>query len=97
MSTKRSRAKFSFLTRFQAAQERWFENVLKSFRSLLNDIEFHFDGNDTEYEGIELRGDGDSIIRYLKEAKAYRQHKVYGRVDPAKDGVLSQEWCLISR
>jgi|SRR6267143_192490 len=67
------------------------ENVLKSFRSLLNDIEFHFDGNDTEYEGINLRGDGDSIIRYLKEAKAYRQHKIYGRVDPANNGVLSEE------
>lgn len=58
------------------------ENALKSFRKLLNDIELHFDGNDTEYEGSDLRGDGDSIIRYLKEAKAYRQHKICGRVDP---------------
>lgn len=67
------------------------ENALKRFRKILNDVESYVDGNQTEYEKSNLRGDGDSMIRYLKEAKAYRQHKIHGKVDPAKDGILSEE------
>lgn len=67
------------------------ENALKMFRNLLNEIHIHFDSNDTEYVDFELRGDGDSMIYYLKEAKAYHQHRIHGAVDPAADGVLSEE------
>jgi hypothetical protein len=41
-----------------------------------------------KYDEFALRGDGGFIIRYLKEAKAYRQHKIYVRGDPDEDGVL---------
>lgn len=67
------------------------ETALESFRNLLNEIEKHFDGNETEYVDFGLRGDGDSIIHYLKEAKAYRLHRIHGRVDPVADGVSAED------
>jgi hypothetical protein len=67
------------------------ETTLKSFRNLLNEIEKHFDGNETEYVDFDLRGDGDSIIHYFKEAKAYHQHRIHGRVDPIADGVSAED------
>lgn len=67
------------------------ETALASLRNFLNEIEKHLDGNETEYLDFDMRGDGDSIIHYLKEAKAYRQHRIHGRVDPVAEGVSAEE------
>jgi hypothetical protein len=67
------------------------ETALEGFRNLLNEIERQFDGNETEYVDFGLRGDGDSIIHYLKEAKAYHHHRIHGRVDPVADGVSAED------
>lgn len=65
------------------------ETALGGFRKLLNEIEKSFDGNETEYLDFDLRG--NSIIHYLKEAKAYHQHRIHGRVDPVADGVSAED------
>jgi hypothetical protein len=63
------------------------EEALKSLRQYMDAVQTYFEGADTGYEDLGLRGDGDSIIWYLKEARAYRKHRIDGRVDPVEDGL----------
>lgn len=42
---------------------------------------------ETEYADIPLRGDGDQIVWYLKESRAYHKHRITGHVDPEVDGL----------
>ncbi|HVS80323.1 MAG TPA: hypothetical protein VHE60_01145 [Pyrinomonadaceae bacterium] len=43
---------------------------------------------ETDYADVPLRGDGDQVIWYLKQAKAYHKHRVSGHVDLKEDGVV---------
>ena len=63
------------------------EHALTAFRHLFESIDRYLGNAETNYNDVPLRGDGDTIIRYLKESKAYRKHKLHGRVDPVEDGL----------
>lgn len=63
------------------------EQALTAFRDLFEAIDRHLGNVETNYKDIPLRGDGDAIIRYLMQSKAYREHKIHGRVDPVEDGL----------
>jgi len=64
------------------------EEALAGFRQFICDLHMALKNAETDYADIPLRGDGDQIVWYLKEAGAYRKHRIAGRVDPEEDGIL---------
>jgi hypothetical protein len=64
------------------------EDSLISIRDYMSAIDMYFDVRETDYKNPHLRGDGDSLIWHLKEARAYQHNRIMGRVDPIKDGLI---------
>jgi len=61
------------------------EASLSAVGAFMNEISRYFGDPDTPYG--QPCGDGEAIIRYLKESRAYQKHRREGRVDPNADGV----------
>lgn len=64
------------------------EEILKNIREYMTAIDMYFDETETDYKDPHLRGDGDSLIYYLKKAKAYDENRLAGRVDALRDGLI---------
>lgn len=64
------------------------EDALAIVRQFMTELHIALKNADTEYADIDLRGDGDQIVWYLKQAGAYRKHRVSGHVDPEADGLV---------
>ncbi|HKU73982.1 MAG TPA: hypothetical protein VJR02_08695 [Pyrinomonadaceae bacterium] len=52
------------------------DNGLSSIRDYMSAIDTFFDATETDYKQPHLRGDGDSLIHYLEEVRAYHQHRL---------------------
>lgn len=64
------------------------EEVLKDIREYMTAVDMYFDETETDYKDPHLRGDGDSLIYYLRKAKAYDENRGAGRLDPSRDGLI---------
>jgi AbiU2 len=64
------------------------EEALVTLRTLMSHIHLVLKKSETDYADVPLRGDGNQIVYYLKEAAAYHEHRIHGRVDPVEDGVV---------
>jgi AbiU2 len=67
------------------------EEALVVIREFMNHLHMALKNAETEYADIPLRGDGDQIVWYLKEAGAYHKHRISGKVDPEKDGLVRND------
>ena len=67
------------------------EEALAAIRQYMGDLHMALKNAETEYSDIPLRGDGDQMVWYLKEAGAYRKHRINGKVDPEKDGLVRND------
>ena len=63
------------------------EDVLRLSSQLLNTVAQLQGGTQKEYEHYGFSDSGETIIRYLRKAKAYDVHCRNGDVDPYEDGV----------
>jgi hypothetical protein len=52
------------------------ENGLSSIRDYMSAIDTFFDATETDYKQPHLRGDGDSLIHYLEDVRAYHQYRL---------------------
>jgi hypothetical protein len=68
------------------------EDILKTIRDYMSAIESFFGETETDYREPQLRGDGDSLIYYLRKAHAYDRNRIEGNVNPVKDGLLADEF-----
>ena len=63
------------------------EEALAAIRQYMGDLHMALKNAETEYADVPLRGDGDQIVWYLKESRAYHKHRISGHVNSEADGL----------